>query len=114
MSWTTSKSSTVAFVLGKAIGALEEIRRQEIAGTEPEESVAKILCDAVDLCRERVSNFSGAEVKDRIMITTANLLNMVVVLMRVARQIDEKGLTVEIKGLLEKSGLAKRHELQIA
>ena len=46
MAWTSSKNSMVGFVLNKAVSALEEIMRQEIAGTEPNESVAKILCDA--------------------------------------------------------------------
>jgi len=112
MAWTTSKSSAVAFVLGKAISALEEIRRQEIAGTESEGSLAKIICDATDLCRERIANFSSAEVKDRIMITVSNLLDMVVVLMRLIKQVDEKGLTVEIRSLMLKSGLVKEHELR--
>ena len=113
MAWTPSKSSAVTFVLGKAVSALEEIRKQEIAGTEPEESVASILFEAVDLCREKIASFSHVEVKDKIIITTAKLLDMVVVLMRVARQMDEKGLTVEVKGLLEKIGLAKKQELQV-
>ena len=113
MAWTTSKSSAITFVLDKVSSALLEVRKQEIAGTETDESVAKILCEAVDLCREKIAKSSHVEVKDKIIITTARLLEMVVVLMRVARQIDEKGLTVEINGLLEKSGLAKRHELQV-
>ena len=112
MAWTTSKSSTVTFVLDKVVNALQEIRKQEIPGTDFNESVAKILCDAVDLCHERISSFPSAEVKDKIMITTSNLLDMVVVLMRVARQLGEKGLTTEVKSLLEKSGLVKEHELQ--
>lgn len=107
MSWTPSKNGAVNFVLGKAVSALEEIKKQEINGTEPSESVAKIICNAVDLCRERLDCFSSAEVKDRIMITAFNLLEMIVVLMRLIKQLGEKGLTTEIRGLLEKSGLMK-------
>lgn len=107
MAWTPSKSSMITFVLDKTDAALKEIRKQEIAGTDPNESVAKIICDAVDLCRDKVANFASAEIRDKIIITTSNLLDMVVVLMRLVKQLDEKGPTVDIKGLLEKSGLLK-------
>jgi len=107
MAWTPSKSSTVTFVLEKAISALREIRKQEIVGTEPNESIAKIICDAVDLCRDKVANFSNIEIKDKIIITASNLLDMVVVLMRLVKQVDEKGITVEIKSLIEKSGFLR-------